>query len=93
MVLPHSRSRKDDYHVEVDGHYYSLPYQLVKQQQEVRLTARIVECFHANQRVASHVRSRHTGRHSTQNEHMPKSHRGHAEWPPAPGPATALGLH
>lgn len=71
-----------DYHVEVDGHYYSVPYQLVKKQLEVRLTARTVECFHANQRVASHLRSMHKGRHSTQAEHMPKSHREHAEWTP-----------
>ncbi|MBN0063355.1 transposase, partial [Pseudomonas aeruginosa] len=71
-----------DYHVEVDGHYYSVPYQLVKKPLEVRLTARTVECFHANQRVASHLRSPHKGRHSTQTEHMPKSHREHAEWTP-----------
>lgn len=48
-----------DYHVEVDGHCYSVPYQLVKHQLEVRLTAQTVECFHANQRVASHLRSQH----------------------------------
>lgn len=71
-----------DYHVEIDGHYYSVPYQLVKHQLEVRLTAQTVECFHANQRVASHRRSLHKGRHTTQTEHMPKSHREHAEWTP-----------
>ena len=71
-----------DYHVEVDGHYYSVPYQLVKQQLEVRLTARTVECFHGNQRVASHVRSPQKGRHSTQTEHMPRNHRAHAEGTP-----------
>ncbi|WP_339473659.1 IS21 family transposase [Pseudomonas fluorescens] len=71
-----------DYYVEVDGHYYSVPYQLVKHQLEVRLTAQTVECFHANQRVASHLRSPHKGRHTTQTEHMPKSHREHAEWTP-----------
>jgi len=71
-----------DYHVEVEGHYYSVPYQLVKHQLEVRLTAKTVECFHANQRVASHLRSLHKGRHTTQTEHMPKSHREHAEWTP-----------
>jgi transposase len=71
-----------DYHVEVDGHYYSVPYQLVKHQLEVRLTAHTVECFNANQRVASHLRSLHKGRHTTQIEHMPKSHREHAEWTP-----------
>ncbi|MFB3306639.1 IS21 family transposase [Pseudomonas sp. AMR01] len=71
-----------DYHVEVDGHFYSVPYQLVKHQLEVRLTAQTVECFHANQRVASHLRSQHKGRHTTQTEHMPKSHREHSEWTP-----------
>ena len=35
-----------DYHVEVDGHYYSVPYSLVKQQLEVRLRAQVVEIFH-----------------------------------------------
>jgi transposase len=71
-----------DYHVEVGGHFYSVPYQLVKHQLEVRLTAQTVECFHANQRVASHLRSLLKGRHTTQTEHMPKSHREHAEWTP-----------
>ncbi len=53
-----------DYHVELDGHYYSVPYQLEKKQLEVRLTAHTVDCFHANQRVASHLRSPHKGRHT-----------------------------
>ena len=48
----------------------------------MRLTAQTVECFHANQRVASHLRSPHKGRHTTQTEHMLKSHREHAEWTP-----------
>ncbi|MEE5062363.1 hypothetical protein V2J93_26635 [Pseudomonas alliivorans] len=46
----------------------------MKHQFEVRLTAQAFECFHANQRVASHLRSLHKGRHTTQTEHMPKSH-------------------
>ena len=84
MAIAHfKRARVNiDYHVELDGHYYSVPYQLVKHQLEVRLTAKTVECFHANQRVASHLRSPHKGRHTTQTEHMPKSHREHAEWTP-----------
>ena len=32
-----------DYHVEVDRHYYSVPYTLVKQQVDVRLTSQVVE--------------------------------------------------
>jgi transposase len=71
-----------DYHVEVDGHYYSVPYALVKQSLEVRLSAHTVECFHKGQRVASHIRSHLKGRHTTVAEHMPKAHREYAAWTP-----------
>ena len=86
-----------DYHVDVEGHYYSVPYQLVRRQLEARYTARTVECFHKGQRVASHIRSFLKGHHTTVSEHMPKSHRQYAEWTPQrlirwaekTGPATA----
>ena len=86
-----------DYHVEVDGHYYSVPYTLVKQALEARLTEQTVECFHHRQRVASHVRSPLKGRYTTLAEHMPTAHRAYAEWTPErlvrwaeqTGPATA----
>ena len=69
-----------DYHVEVDKHYYSVPYLLVKKQQTVRMTSQTIECFHKGQRVASHRRSHLKGRHTTQTEHMPEKHQRHAEW-------------
>jgi len=86
-----------DYHVEVEGHYYSVPYTLVKQQLDARLTDHTLECFHKGQRVASHLRSPLKGRHTTVPEHMPKAHREYAEWTPQrlvrwaeqTGPATA----
>jgi transposase len=86
-----------DYHVEVEGHYYSVPHTLVKRQLEVRYSATTVECLHQGQRVASHVRSDTKGRHTTVPEHMPKAHREYAEWTPKrltnwahkTGPATA----
>lgn len=71
-----------DYHVEVEGHYYSVPYQLIKQQLDARLTANTLECFHKGQRVASHPRSWLKGRHTTQSEHMPESHRQYGDWSP-----------
>ena len=71
-----------DYHVEVDKHYYSVPYQLVKKQLSVRITGQTVECFNKGQRVASHRRSHQKGAHSTQPEHMPQKHRQYAEWTP-----------
>ena len=71
-----------DYHVEVKKHYYSVPYQLLHQQVEVRLTAQTVEIFHQGQRVASHARSHQNHSHTTLPEHMPRSHREHAGWTP-----------
>jgi transposase len=71
-----------DYHVEVEGHYYSVPYQLCGVELEARVTARVVECFHKGRRVASHVRSSERGRHTTAPEHMPKSHQAYLEWTP-----------
>jgi transposase len=69
-----------DYHVDVDGHYYSVPYRLIRSQVEARLTARTVELFHKGERVAVHLRGAGRGRHTTLTEHMPSSHRRHAEW-------------
>ena len=71
-----------DYHVDIERHYYSVPHQLVGELVEVRITARMIECLHHGKRVASHVRSALPGRHTTQAEHMPKSHRAHLEWTP-----------
>ena len=71
-----------DYHVDIERHYYSVPHQLVGELVEVRITARMIECLHHGKRVASHIRSTAAGRHTTQAEHMPKSHRAHLEWTP-----------
>ena len=85
-----------DYHIEVAGHYYSVPHALVKRELDVRITQATVECLHQGKRVASHARSQRKGAHSTMAEHMPKAHQKHLEWSPgrflnwalAIGPAT-----
>ena len=46
-----------DYHIEVDGHYYSVPFQLLHERLDVRLTATTIEAFHKGERVAAHARS------------------------------------
>jgi transposase len=71
-----------DYHVEVEKHYYSVPYSLVKKKIDVRYTASTVECFYRNKRVASHLRGDRSGRHTTIKEHMPVSHQKYLEWTP-----------
>ncbi len=72
-----------DYHIEVDHHYYSVLYQLVKEQVEVRLTSTTVEVLFKNRRVASHARSYQKGKFSTLNEHLSKSHQAYLEWTPS----------
>lgn len=75
-----------DYHLEVDGHYYSVPYQHVRQIVDLRLTQNTIEVFLKGQRIASHQRlaklDMYRGRHITTPEHMPKAHQRHAEWTP-----------
>ena len=71
-----------DYHVEVEGHAYSVPYRLVRERVEVRQTAGVVEILHKNKRVASHPRSLVAGGRTTLETHRPAAHRAHAEWTP-----------
>jgi transposase len=71
-----------DYHIEVDRHYYSVPYQLTQKKLDVRITASIIEVFHRGKRVASHCRSYIKGKHTTVPEHMPRSHREYLKWTP-----------
>ena len=71
-----------DYHISVDRHPYSVPYQLIHQTLEARYTASIVEVYHKGRRVTSH-RRRYDHQPSTLSEHMPSAHRAHAEWTPS----------
>ena len=72
-----------DYHVEVDGHHYSVPYQLAQQPVEIRYTTATVEILYRGKRVASHVRSMEKPGHTTELSHRPKSHQKYLEWTPA----------
>jgi transposase len=69
-----------DYHVEIAKHYYSVPYGLVRQEVEARITARTIELFLRGKRVASHLRSTLPHRPTTVAEHMPSSHRRYRDW-------------
>lgn len=87
-----------DYHVDIDGHFYSVPYRFARQQVEARLTSRTVEIFLKGERIAAHARNSGNGKHTTVPEHMPSSHRRYADWTierirreaTAIGPATAM---
>ncbi len=71
-----------DYHVEVQGFFYSVPHALIREQVDTRATQRTIEVFHRGKRVAAHARRYGGPRHGTQPEHMPSAHRRYAEWTP-----------
>lgn len=60
-----------DYHVDIDRHYYSVPYQLLRQRVWARVTARTIEVFAKGERVASHARTSSNRQHTTVRDHMP----------------------
>jgi transposase len=86
-----------DYHVEYETHRYSVPYRYTHKEVDIRATARTIEVFLNHNRIASHARSYRRFGYTTAKEHMPRSHREHAEWTPSRivkwaakiGPATA----
>jgi transposase len=71
-----------DYHVEVDVHRYSVPYQYVGKKVDVRLADATVELYLNSKRIASHRRNPKKGGFTTIKEHMPKSHQEHLDWTP-----------
>jgi transposase len=68
-----------DYHLEIDQHFYSVPYSYVGETVDVRLSAHVVEIYFKGVRIASHERKKTQGM-TTVNLHQPSSHRQHQEW-------------
>jgi transposase len=60
-----------------------VPYQLVGKRLDLRATEATIELFLGGRRITSHARSYVKYKHTTRPEHMPKSHRAHAEWTPS----------
>jgi transposase len=63
-----------DYHIEVARAYYSVPYRLIGERVDVRLTARAVEIFHAGHLVAAHPRAQERAQRLTRRVHRPDTH-------------------
>jgi transposase len=70
-----------NYHVSVDGQFYSVPYECIKHHVDVRLTRNVVEVFFENVRVCSHARIYgHPGQYHTEDAHMPPNHQKYSQW-------------
>ncbi|WP_235715788.1 IS21 family transposase [Alkalihalobacillus hemicellulosilyticus] len=83
--LPHTRYKltewktakvQPNYHIQIDRMYYSVPYEYVREQVEIRLTPDLLEFYFKDVRIASHKRLKgDIGQYSTSVEHMPDHHR------------------
>jgi len=70
-----NRRVPDNYHLEYDTFYYSVPYEYYKQEVTLRITASMIEVYDGhNKRIALHVRQYTGPRYITKKEHMPSHH-------------------
>jgi len=71
-----------NYHVylKADKHYYSLPYKHRGTTVDIFYSARTVEIYHNNVRIAFHLRDRTPYRYTTLVEHMPPEHQFMNDW-------------
>jgi transposase len=72
-----------DYHIDVDGHYYSVPHPFTGEQVDARVTATTVEILHGGRRIAAHALGHKRGDYTTEPGHRPKAHQKHLEWTPS----------
>ena len=72
-----------DYHVEYDGHFYSIPFHYAGKYMDIRATVNVIEVFYEHERIASFPRNYSTAvRYTTMPEHMPSNHRAMVDWTP-----------
>ena len=75
-----------DYHIAVERHFYSVPYQYVGKEVDVRLRGSVIDVFHRGRQIAGHLRSQAKGRATTLREHQPPGRTSApASRTPAPG--------
>ncbi|USK44112.1 hypothetical protein LIT27_26705 [Cytobacillus oceanisediminis] len=61
--------------------YYSVPYEYIKHEVEIRTTQTVIEIFYQTFRIASHVGLfGKEGQLSTVPEHMPEDHQNYTNW-------------
>ena len=70
-----------NYHIMADSRNYSVPYEYIRQEVDVRITRKMVEVFFEGNRICSHIRLYGpSGEYSTNEQHMPPDHQRYVEW-------------
>jgi transposase len=70
-----------DYHVQYQGHHYSVPHQYVGETLELHAGEHLISLYFRHRQVASHPRAYRPGT-TTAPGHMPERHRKHQQWTP-----------
>ena len=74
---------RPDYHISVESMFYSVPYEYINRQVEVKLSDSLVEIYFNHMRVASHKRLYGKfGQLSTIRDHMPDNHKSFVDQTP-----------
>ncbi|MDN5810997.1 MAG: transposase, partial [Tetragenococcus koreensis] len=65
-----------NYHIQVDRMYYSVPYEYIQSDVDIRLSKDLIEVYFKESRIASHKRLKgKVGQYATLTGHMPDNHR------------------
>ena len=64
-----------DYHVYLEGHYYSVPYQYADMKLDIWYNNKIVEIYHNGLAITKHVFSSKVNDKTTIKDHMPRAHK------------------
>lgn len=74
-------SVQNNYHIECQSIYYSVPYEYIGKKVNVRITKNVIEIFYEGLRICSHKKSDgYLGKYITEKSHMPQSHQNYGEW-------------
>ncbi|WP_240377292.1 IS21 family transposase [Bacillus piscicola] len=72
-----------DYHISVKSMFYSVPYEYIGKQVDVKVSEEAIEVYFHHMRIASHrTLYGKYGQHSTLDDHMPDNHKRYAEQTP-----------
>ena len=80
LALWEKQSVNGGYHITVNQHHYSVPYQFSRKKVDIRITKNGIEVFYLDERIACHQRDDTAGAYSTIDSHRPEAHRQQAQW-------------
>ena len=72
-----------NYHVSVESMFYSVPYEYIQQNIDIRMTENLIELYFNSMRIATHKRLYGKfGQYSTVRDHMPDNHKMYVDHTP-----------